>query len=70
MSDYELEDKVEILIHVGFDPFMRNISVNVHSDKTLTPKQFLEELAELVAEYQDFPELLFEDEAGDVTGSQ
>lgn len=56
----EAED-VEVMVQVGYDPFMRNVSISVHSDAPMTASQFLDELAQVVAEYSEDPEKLFDD---------
>ena len=58
MIEYE---EIEMMVQVGYDPFMRNVQISVHSDVPMTPEQFLDELAKVVAEYQDEPEKLFDD---------
>jgi len=48
-----------ILIHVSHDGYMRCISLHVHMDKPMTPREFMAELAMVVADYQDYPDELF-----------
>lgn len=55
----EMEEK-EVMVKVTYDVWMRNVNVSVHSDSTLTPIEVLSELAAVVDEYHEHPELLFE----------
>ena len=54
-------DEQEILVHIHFDPFMRNIQLNVHSSTPMKPIDFIAELEEVIARYKENPEELFDE---------
>lgn len=59
------DDEIEFLVYVGFDEFRRNVTVNVHSDKPMTARDFIEEMKRLVEQYDENPDELFVDNMAD-----
>ena len=53
------EQETEVMVDINHDVFMRNISIHVHMDRPMRPEEFIAELADVVAEYQEKPEELF-----------
>ena len=52
-------DEAEVLVDLNHDAFMRHISIHVHMARSMRPEEFVAELADIVAEYQENPEELF-----------
>jgi hypothetical protein len=52
-------DETEVLVDLNHDAFMRHVSIHVHMDRPMRPEEFIAELADVVAEYQERPEELF-----------
>jgi hypothetical protein len=59
MSEKKKEEETEVMVDVTHDSFMRNVSIHVHMDRPMRPEEFVAELADVVAEYQEEPEKLF-----------
>ena len=59
MNDKDDDLPCPILIHVSHDEYRRTISLHIHTDKPMTPEDFMAELSQVVADYQDYPEELF-----------
>ncbi len=59
MSNEEDEFENEPLVHVSTDQYKRSISLHIHMHRPMTPREFMSELALIVADYQDTPEELF-----------
>ena len=57
-SDEEYPE-AEVLVDLNHDSFMRHISIHVHMDRPMRPEEFVAELADIVATYQENPEELF-----------
>ena len=59
MSEEEMEEK-EYLWVLMHDPFLRHFSLELSVDSTITPDMYMESLVDLVNEFKDRPEDLFE----------
>jgi len=61
MSKKKIEQhETEVLVDLNHDTFMRHVSIHVHMDRPMRPEEFIAELADIVDQYQECPEALFE----------
>lgn len=67
-DDKKQPSEAEVLVNLTHDAFMRNISIHIHMDRPMRPEEFIAELADVVAEFQENPEQLFE--AGELVDPQ
>lgn len=61
-DDKEIENETEdeeVLVDLNHDSFMRHVSIHVHMSRPMRPEEFIAELADIVANYQENPEELF-----------
>jgi len=59
-DDDKKKEEHEVLVDLTHDTFMRNVSIHIHADRPMKAQDFMEQLADIVATYQECPEELFE----------